>query len=338
MKILITGGAGFIGSNFIHYWIKNHKDDEIVNIDALTYAGNLANLKDLESQENYKFIKVNISQKQEVEEVISSEKPDAIVHFAAESHVDRSILGPEQFIQTNVIGTFNLLESARQNSNIRFHHVSTDEVFGSLGPDDDAFDEETPYDPRSPYSASKASSDHLVRSYFHTFGLPITISNCSNNYGPYMFPEKLMPLFITNLIEEKKIPLYGDGLNIRDWLWVEDHCQAIDLILQKGKIGETYCVGGDTEKNNKEITYKILELMGKGEEMIEFVADRKGHDKRYAINFSKLKNELGWEPQVNFKEGMKIMIDWYQKNQDWWKTIKSGEYMKYYKKNYENRE
>lgn len=337
MKILVTGGAGFIGSNFIHYWAENHQDDEIINIDALTYAGNLANLKDLEGNEKHKFIKLDISEKQEVEKIVSLEKPDAIVHFAAESHVDRSILGPERFIQTNVIGTFNLLESARENGNIRFHHVSTDEVFGSLEKDDPAFNEDTPYDPRSPYSASKASSDHLVRSYFHTFNLPVTISNCSNNYGPLMFPEKLMPLFITNLMEGKKIPLYGDGENIRDWLWVEDHCRAIDLILQKGRIGETYCVGGDTEKTNKEITYKILELMGKGEEMIEFVADRKGHDRRYAIDFSKLKNELEWEPQVDFETGMQQIVDWYKENEDWWKEIKSGSYMDYYEKNYKNR-
>ena len=338
MKILITGGAGFIGSNFIHYWAKNHPDDEIVNVDALTYAGNLENLKDLEDLDNYKFFKKDISQKSEVEQIISSELPEVIVHFAAESHVDRSILGPEQFVLTNVVGTFNLLEIALKNGNIRFHHVSTDEVFGSLEPNDSAFSETTPYDPRSPYSASKASSDHLVRSYFHTFGLPITISNCSNNYGPYMFPEKLMPLFITNLIEEKKVPLYGDGGNVRDWLWVEDHCRAIDLILQKGRIGETYCVGGATEKTNKEITYKILELKGKGEEMIEFVADRKGHERRNAIDFSKIKNELEWEPQINFDEGMQRMVKWYKENENWWKKIKSGDYVNYYEKNYKNRD
>lgn len=337
MKILVTGGAGFIGSNFIHYWLENHKGDEIVNIDALTYAGNLENLKDIEELENYKFIKVDISKKEEVEKAVSFEKPDVIINFAAESHVDRSILGPEEFIRTNISGTFNLLESAHKNGNIRFHHVSTDEVFGSLELDEPAFNENTPYDPRSPYSASKASSDHLVRAYFHTFSLPITISNCSNNYGPYMFPEKLMPLFITNLIENKKIPLYGDGMAIRDWLWVEDHCRAIDQILQKGKIGETYCVGGNSEKTNKEITYKILELMGQGEEMIEFVADRKGHDLRYAIDFSKIKNELDWEPKIDFEEGMRKMVKWYQENQSWWKKIKSGEYQNYYNENYNNR-
>jgi dTDP-glucose 4,6-dehydratase len=336
-KILVTGGAGFIGSNFVHYWLKNHKDDEVVNVDALTYAGNLENLKEFENSKNYKFIKADISEKKEIEKIISEEKPDMVVHFAAESHVDRSILGPEEFVRTNVLGTFNLLESARQNGNIRFHHISTDEVFGSLEEKDPAFNENTPYDPRSPYSASKASSDHLVRSYFHTFNLSVTISNCSNNYGPYMFPEKLMPLFITNLIENKKIPLYGDGMNVRDWLWVEDHCRAIDLILQKGKAGETYCIGGDTEKTNKEITYKILDLMEKGEEMIEFVQDRKGHDRRYAIDFSKIKKELGWEPQVDFEKGMKMIVDWYKEHQNWWKKIKSGDYVNYYEKNYKNR-
>jgi len=336
-KLLVTGGAGFIGSNFIHYWIKKHPEDKIVNLDALTYAGNLENLKSIETpprvdeasprveagNPNYKFIKINICEKEKINEIISIEKPDAIIHFAAESHVDRSILGPEEFVRTNVLGTFNLLESARQNGNIRFHHISTDEVFGSLGPNDTLFNETTPYDPRSPYSASKASSDHLVRAYFHTFGLLITISNCSNNYGPFQFPEKLMPLFITNLIENKKIPLYGDGMNVRDWLFVEDHCEAIDLILQKGKIGETYCVGGNCEKTNKEITYKILELLGKGEEMIEFVADRKGHDRRYAIDSSKIQRELGWAPKNNFESGIEKTVTWYQENENWWKKIKS---------------
>ena len=337
MKILVTGGAGFIGSNFIHYWIKKYPQDKIVNLDALTYAGNLENLKSVENNPNYKFVKADITEKGGINEIISNEKPDVIFHYAAESHVDRSILGPEEFIRTNVLGTFNLLEAARQNGNIRFHHVSTDEVFGSLGPQEPAFNEETPYDPRSPYSASKASSDHLVRAYFHTFGLPITISNCANNYGHYHFPEKIIPLFITNLIENKKIPLYGDGMAIRDWLYVEDHSIAIDLILQKGKIGETYCIGGSCEKTNKEITYKILELMGKGEEMIEFVADRKGHDLRYSINSSKIQRELGWMPKTSFEEGMKKTIEWYKENESWWKKIKSGEYLDYYEKNYKNR-
>ncbi|HRY82123.1 MAG TPA: dTDP-glucose 4,6-dehydratase [Candidatus Moranbacteria bacterium] len=337
MKLLITGGAGFIGSNFIHYWLKKYPEDKIVNLDLLTYAGNLENLKDIQDNQNYKFTKADIADKVEVNKIISEEKPDAIVHFAAESHVDRSILGPEEFVRTNILGTFNLLESARQNGNIRFHHISTDEVFGSLGPNDALFNETTPYDPRSPYSASKASSDHLVRAYFHTFNLPITISNCSNNFGPYQFPEKLIPLFITNLIEDKKIPLYGDGMNVRDWLYVEDHSSAIDLILKKGKIGETYCIGGNSEKTNKEITYKILEIMSRGEEMIEFVEDRKGHDRRYAIDSTKIQRELGWIPKTNFEDGIKKTIEWYKENEDWWKKIKSGEYQNYYKNNYKNR-
>ena len=322
MKLLVTGGAGFIGSNFILYWLKKYPEDKIINLDALTYAGNLDNLKAIEKNENYKFIQENICNKERVNEIISTEKPDAIIHFAAESHVDRSISGPEEFIKTNILGTFNLLEAACKNNNIRFHHISTDEVFGSLGPNDPRFNEATIYDPRSPYSVSKASSDHLVRSYFHTFGLPITISNCSNNYGPLQFPEKLIPFFITNLMEGKKVPLYGDGENIRDWLFVEDHCEAIDLILKKGKIGETYCIGGNSEKTNKNIAAKILNLMGRGEEMIEFVTDRLGHDRRYAIDPAKIKKELGWEPKTDFEEGIKKTVEWYKNNEDWWKKLK----------------
>lgn len=336
MKVLVTGGAGFIGSNFIHYILKKYPDYRIVNLDDLTYAGNLENLKDVEENPNYKFFKGDISDEKLISEILEKEKIDLIVNFAAESHVDRSVLGPDAFVQTNVVGTHNLLKCARRN-NIRFHHVSTDEVYGSLGPDDPGFNEKTPYDPRSPYSASKAASDHLVMAYFHTFGLPVTISNCSNNYGPFMFPEKMMPLFITNLLEDKKIPLYGDGMNVRDWLWVDDHCRAIDLIIHEGKLGETYCIGGDCEKSNKEITHKILELMGKGEEMIEYVKDRPGHDRRYAIDFSKIKNELGWQPSVDLEEGLEKMIQWYKSNEAWWRAIKSGDYQKYYEQNYTNR-
>lgn len=335
MKILVTGGAGFIGSNFIHYWLKKYPEDDIANLDALTYAGNPENLKEHENNSRYTFIKGDVCDKELVNELVKG--VDAIVHFAAESHVDRSILGPEVFVRTNVLGTHNLLEAARQNGNIRFHHVSTDEVFGSLGPKDPAFSETTPYNPRSSYSASKAASDHLVRAYYHTHGLPVTISNCSNNYGPFMFPEKMIPLFVTNLIEGKKVPLYGDGMNIRDWLYVEDHCRAIDAIINKGKIGETYCIGGDSEKTNKELTQTILNLMEKGEEMIEFVKDRPGHDLRYAMDYSKIKNELGWEPAVSFDQGLKKTIDWYKNNQAWWKNVKSGEYLEYYKKNYLDR-
>ncbi len=319
MKILVTGGAGFIGSNYIRYILKKYPEDEIVNLDALTYAGNLNNLKDLENNPHYKFIKGDIIDKKLVNKVIKD--VDVVVHFAAESHVDRSIENSDVFVRTNVLGTLNLLETCKNNGNKRFHHISTDEVYGSLGKDDPAFNENTSYDPRSPYSASKASSDHLVRAYFHTHNLPITISNCSNNYGPYQFPEKLIPLFVTNLIEDKKIPVYGTGEAIRDWLYVEDHCRAIDLIVRKGKLGETYCIGGNAEKNTLEIADIILQEMGKGEEMIEFVKDRQGHDMRYAIDFSKIKNELGWEPTVSFEEGMKRTINWYKNNQQWWRDI-----------------
>lgn len=347
MKLLVTGGAGFIGSNFIHYILKKYParnashsnaggpDYEVVNLDKLTYAGNLENLKDLENNPNYKFVKGDVCDKDLVDNLVKD--CDAIVHFAAESHVDRSIMDPENFIRTNVMGTYNLLESAKNNGNKRFHHISTDEVFGALKPEDPKFNEKTPYNPRSPYSASKAASDHLVNAYFHTFNLPTTISNCSNNYGPYMFPEKVIPLFITNLMEGKKVPVYGDGMQVRDWLFVEDHCEAIDLILHKGQIGETYCVGGDCEKPNLELTKKILEFMDKDESSIEHVTDRPGHDRRYAIDFSKIKNELNWEPKVGFEEGLKRTIDWYKTNESWWKNIKSGDYQKYYEQNYSNR-
>jgi dTDP-glucose 4,6-dehydratase len=280
MKLLVTGGAGFIGSNFIHYWLEKYPDDEIVNLDALTYAGNLENLKDIENDPRYKFVKGDICDKDLVNDLVKD--ADVIVNFAAESHVDRSILDAENFVKTNVLGTYTLLDAAKNNGNKRFHHISTDEVFGHLKPNDPAFNELTPYGPRSPYSASKAASDHLVRAYFHTYGLPVTISNCSNNYGPYMFPEKFFSLAITNLLENKKIPLYGDGLNMRDWLHVQDHCEAIDLIIHKGKVGETYCIGANNEVTNKEALGKILSLMKMGKEMIEYVKDRPGHDRRYA--------------------------------------------------------
>ena len=322
MKLLVTGGAGFIGSNFIHYILKKYPSYRIVNLDALTYAGNLENLKEAENNPKYKFVKGNIRDEKLVNELMKG--IDIVVHFAAESHVDRSILNSEDFIKTNINGTRTLLEAAKNNGGKRFHHISTDEVYGSLGKNDPAFNEKTPYDPRSPYSASKASSDHLARAYFHTYNLPVTISNCSNNYGPYQFPEKLMPLFITNLMEGKKVPVYGTGENVRDWLFVEDHCRAIDKIIHQGKIGETYCVGGDCEKTNLEITREILKMMGKGEENIEYVKDRPGHDKRYAIDFSKIKNELGWEPKISFEEGIKKTIEWYRDNEEWWKKIKNN--------------
>ncbi|MDH4330090.1 MAG: dTDP-glucose 4,6-dehydratase [Candidatus Moranbacteria bacterium] len=329
MRLLVTGGAGFIGANFVYHILEKYPEYEIVNLDALTYAGNLENLKDIENNPNYEFVKGDICDKELMMDLVS--KVDAVVHFAAESHVDRSILDSDSFVKTNVLGTLSLLEAAKNNGLKRFHHVSTDEVYGSLEKDDPAFNEKTPYDPRSPYSASKASSDHLVRAYYHTHDLPITISNCSNNYGPYQFPEKLIPLFVTNLIEGKKVPVYGTGENVRDWLHVKDHCEAIDRILHDGKIGETYCVGGNAEKTNMEITHEILKAMKAGEEMIEHIEDRKGHDKRYAIDFSKIKSELGWEPQVSFEDGIEETIEWYKNNEDWWKRIKSGEYQEYQK-------
>ncbi|MFH0819685.1 MAG: dTDP-glucose 4,6-dehydratase [bacterium] len=335
MKILVTGGAGFIGSNFIHYILKKYPDYKIINLDFLTYAGNLENLKEVEKNPNYQFVKGDVADKNLVNNLVK--EINLIVHFAAESHVDRSIMDAKAFLHTNVIGTHNLIEAAKNNSNIRFHHISTDEVFGSLEPNNLLFNENTSYSPRSPYAASKAAADHLVRTYYHTYNLPITISNCSNNYGPYQFPEKLIPLFITNLIEGKKVPLYGDGLNIRDWLFVEDHCEAIDLIIHQGKIGETYCIGGNSEKTNKEITNKILEIMGKSEEMIEYVKDRPGHDRRYAIDFSKIKKELGWQPKIDFEEGLKNTIEWYKGNESWWQDIKSGAYLEYYQKQYHER-
>ena len=322
MKLLVTGGCGFIGSNFIHYILKKYLDYKIINLDALTYAGNLENLKEVENNPRYEFVKGDITDEKLVNELVK--KSDIIVHFAAESHVDRSILNSGNFIKTNIDGTHILLEAAKNNGRKRFHHISTDEVFGSLGLDDPAFNESTSYDPRSPYSASKASSDHLVRAYFHTYDLPITISNCSNNYGPYQFPEKLIPLFVTNLMEGKKIPIYGDGKNVRDWLHVEDHCQAIDLIIREGKIGETYCIGGNSEKTNMEITREILKIMNKGEENIKYVKDRLGHDRRYAIDFSKIKKDLGWEPRISFEEGIKKTVEWYGDNEGWWRKLKSN--------------
>jgi len=320
MTILVTGGAGFIGSNFIHYWLKNYPEDKIINFDVLTYAGNLDNLKDIESNPNYNFVKGDICDFELVDKTVKG--VDLIVHFAAESHVDRSIKNSADFIKTNVEGTRVLLEAAKNNGNIRFHHISTDEVFGSLALDAPKFNEKTPYDPRSPYSASKAASDHLVRAYFHIHKLPITISNCSNNYGPYHYPEKLIPLFITNLIEGKKVPVYGNGKNIRDWIHVDDHNRGLDFIIKKGKIGETYCLGGNSEKGNLEITELILKAMGHGKEMIEYVPDRLGHDLRYAIDFSKAKTELGWQPQIDFAAGLEETIKWYKNNSAWWQKLK----------------
>ena len=331
MKLLVTGGAGFIGSHFIRYWLKRHPEDEITNLDLLTYAGNLENLKDVQDNKNYKFVKGDICDRDFVFDLVRD--ADLVVHFAAESHVDRSIIDPSAFILTNVLGTQTLLDAVKEFGK-RIHHVSTDEVFGALKPEDPAFDENTPYDPRSPYSASKAASDHLVRAYYHTYGIKMTISNCSNNYGSYMFPEKMLPLFISNLMEGKKVPVYGDGQQVRDWIHVLDHARGIDFVLQKGKIGETYCLGGNSELANLDVTKTLLKLMDKDESSIEFVKDRPGHDRRYAIDFSKAKNELGWEPEMKFEDGLKEMIDWYKQNQDWVERCKSGEYQKYYNKQY----
>jgi dTDP-glucose 4,6-dehydratase len=334
MKLLVTGGAGFIGSNFILYWIKNHPEDQIVNFDKLTYAGNLENLKSVEKNSNYKFIKGDITNAAEVNTAMVG--VETVVHFAAESHVDRSIMEPAAFVLTNVVGTQVLLDAALKNNVSRFHHISTDEVFGALELDSkEKFNEDTKYDPHSPYSASKAGSDHLVRAYFDTFKLPITITNCSNNFGPYHFPEKMIPLAITNVLEGKKIPIYGDGLYVRDWLYVEDHCRAIEAVLLKGKIGETYCVGGTSDDiSNLDVAKKILKILGKGEDMIDFVKDRPGHDRRYAVDFSKIKNELGWEPLHSFDEWLEKTVKWYQENEAWWKDVKSGEYQEYYNKQY----
>jgi len=320
MKLLVTGGAGFIGSNFIHYWLSAHPEDEIINLDVLTYAGNLNNLLDLADNPRYRFIKGDIADANLVDSLMDG--LDAIVHFAAESHVDRSILNSADFVRTNVEGTRVLLDAAKRHGGIRFHHISTDEVFGALSLDGGKFNEKTAYDPRSPYSASKASSDHLVRAYYHTHNLPITISNCSNNYGPFQYPEKLIPLFITNLIDGKAVPVYGQGSNVRDWIHVDDHNRGVELILLKGRIGETYCLGGDSERSNLEITKQILALMGKDDSMIEYVADRLGHDLRYAIDFTKAKNELGWEPQISFTDGLSRTLEWYKQHQDWWRPLK----------------
>lgn len=324
MKLLVTGGAGFIGSNFILYWLKKYPQDKIINLDKLTYAGNLENLKSVEKNPNYEFVKGDICNPELINQVTNN--IDTIVHFAAESHVDRSISDPAPFVKTNIEGTYVLLEAALKNKVKHFHHVSTDEVFGALElGTTEKFNERSNYNPRSPYSASKAASDHLVRAYQTTYNLPITISNCSNNFGPYQFPEKLIPLTITNIIEGKKVPVYGDGLYVRDWLYVEDHCKAIDLILKKGKISETYFVGGLTEDiNNLEIIKRILKIMNKDESVIEFVKDRPGHDRRYAIDWSKINMELGWRPEHDFDEYLKTTVDWYIQNQDWWRRLKNA--------------
>lgn len=330
MKLLITGGLGFIGSNFIRYWFNQYPNDSIVNLDKMTYAANPKNLVDIETKSNYSLIKGDILDSDLLNKIIPGS--DIIVHFAAESHVDRSIDDPQLFVKTNVLGTYSLLAAAKKHGNIRFHHISTDEVFGSIDLDSkDLFSETTPYDPSSPYSASKAASDHFVRSFGKTFGLPITISNCSNNYGPYQHPEKLIPRMITNLIDGKKIPVYGQGNNFRDWLYVIDHCRAIEAVINKGQLGETYCVGGLKEASrNIDIVKLVIGLMGKKEDQIESVADRPAHD-NYAVNWGKIHSELGWEPVETLTSGLQKTINWYKNNESWWRSSKS-EAEAFYKK------
>jgi dTDP-glucose 4,6-dehydratase len=321
MHLLVTGGAGFIGSNFVRYWLNNHPQDRMTTLDALTYAGNPRNLDGIDGS-RHTFIHGDIRDVATVERAMDG--VDMVVHFAAESHVDRSIDGARIFLETNVLGTHTLLEEVRRRGDQikRFHHISTDEVFGTLNINStEKFHEATPYDPRSPYSASKAASDHIVRSYFHTHGLPVTISNCSNNYGPYHFPEKLIPLMIVNAMRDIPLPVYGDGMNIRDWIHVEDHCAGIEAVLSKGKIGETYCLGGNAERHNIDVVKQILELTGKPESLIKYVEDRKGHDRRYAIDSSKAKKELGWVPKKTFEQGLKETVEWYKNNENWWKPL-----------------
>ena len=339
MKILVTGGAGFIGSNFVYYELDNYPNDEVICLDKLTYAGNLETLEVAMKNPKFKFVKGDIADRAFVDELFASEKPDVVVNFAAESHVDRSIENPEIFLQTNVIGTSVLMDACRKYGNIRYHQVSTDEVYGDLPLDrpDLFFTETTPLHTSSPYSASKASADLLVQAYYRTYKLPVTISRCSNNYGPYHFPEKLIPLMIANALNDKKLPVYGKGENVRDWLYVEDHCFAIDLIIRKGKIGEVYNIGGHNERTNLEVVKTIIEELGKSEDLIEFVTDRPGHDRRYAIDPTKIHNELGWLPATKFDDGIKKTIDWYLTHKSWWEKIISGEYKDYYDKMYKNR-
>jgi dTDP-glucose 4,6-dehydratase len=359
-NILITGGAGFIGSNFVRYMLKAEPNVHLFNLDALTYAGSLENLKELPDPQRHTFIKGDICDRALVEDLIRHNKIDTVVHFAAETHVDRSIFGPAQFIQTNIVGTFTLLEAVRKlwldeniipgasaSEQVRFHHVSTDEVFGSLGPDDPPFSETTSYSPNSPYAASKAASDHLVRAYGHTYGLPFTITNCSNNYGPYMFPEKLIPLMIFNALEGRPLPVYGDGQQIRDWLYVEDHCDAIWTVLQKGKPGQTYAIGGGNQPPNLVVIRTLCEILDECqpnsvyapyESLIQYVADRPGHDRRYAMDITKINNELGWAPRQTLASGLLKTVDWYLSHPEWAEAIRQQQdYQGWLAKNYELR-
>jgi len=339
MKILVTGGAGFIGGNFVYYELKNHPADEIICLDKLTYAGNLETLADAQGNPNFKFIRGDIADREAVYKIFEMEKPAVVVNFAAESHVDRSIEDPELFLRTNIIGTSVLLDACKKFGIERFHQVSTDEVYGDLPLDrpDLFFTETTNLHTSSPYSASKAAADLLVQAYQRTYKIPATISRCSNNYGPYHFPEKLIPLMIINALHDKKLPVYGKGINVRDWLYVGDHCAAIDLIIRRGTVGEVYNIGGHNERKNIDVVKTILKILGKGEDLIEFVTDRKGHDQRYAIDPTKISNELGWTPQTNFDDGIKKTVAWYLDNRAWWEKIISGEYKNYYAKMYDNR-
>lgn len=331
-KILVTGGAGFIGSNFIRYMLQEHPY-HIINLDALTYCGNLENLRGVEDDPRYTFVRGSITDRKLVDGIIKD--VDAVINFAAESHVDRSIEDPEIFIRTNILGTQTLLEASRKHGVERFIQISTDEVYGSA--EKGYFTEETPLAPNSPYSASKASADLMVRAYHRTYGLPVNITRCSNNYGPYQFPEKLIPLMITNALENKPLPVYGDGMNVRDWIHVLDHCRAVDLVLHRGRVGEVYNIGGNSERRNIEIVELIVRELGKDESLIRFVEDRPGHDRRYAIDASKIRNELGWKPLYSFEEGIRETIRWYIDNRDWWENIKSGEYLRYYERMYGGR-
>ncbi len=353
-SILVTGGAGFIGSNFVLSWIKE-VGSPVINLDSLTYAGNRNNLQSLDQDSRHIFVHGDMADEQLVTKLLREHRPRAIVHFAAESHVDRSIVGPGAFIQTNVLGTFELLQTARayyaelsadEQKQFRFLHVSTDEVYGTLGPDDPAFSETTAYAPNSPYAASKAASDHLVRAYFHTYGLPVLTTNCSNNYGPYQFPEKLIPLMILNGLEGKPLPVYGDGKNVRDWLLVEDHCSAIRTVLERGRLGETYNIGGSSERTNIDVVTTICDLLdelspneviGSRKKLISYVTDRPGHDRRYAIDARKIKQELGWEPAERFESGIRKTVEWYLAHQDWVENVRSGAYQQWIETNYAER-
>lgn len=352
-RLLVTGGAGFIGSNFVHYWCDRYPGDRVVVLDALTYAGNRDNLASLEGGENFRFVKGDICDRPLVDSLLKQENIDTLAHFAAESHVDRSILGPAAFVQTNVVGTFTLLEAFRQHwetiqnpqskIDLLFLHVSTDEVYGSLSPNAPAFTEITPYSPNSPYSASKAGSDHLVRAYYHTYGLPTVITNCSNNYGAYQFPEKLIPLMCINILMGKDLPVYGDGQNVRDWLFVGDHCRALDMVIHQGKPGETYNIGGDNQVKNIDLVSMLCHLMDElapdlpvrpSSKLITFVKDRPGHDRRYAIDASKIKNKLGWNQSVAIDRGLRRTVEWYLTHQNWWRSLLSEEYQAYYRQVY----